>query len=78
MKPLDRKLQQRVWSRVYEPSAAPLTPQQKQALRKCLQRSKENLSVFERKDGYGIYAEAFAKLRTETTEHIKMLQQMLR
>ncbi len=78
MKPLDRNMQRRVWSRVYDPSAAPLTPQQLQLLQRCLQRSRENLAVFGKLDRQGMYAEAFSRLHTETAEHIKMLTQMLR
>ena len=78
MKPLDRNMQRRVWSRVYDPGSAPLTPQQKQLLQRCLQRSKENLAVYEKMEKHGLYAEALSRLQTETAEHIKMLQQMLR
>ena len=78
MKPLDPNVQRRVWGRVYDKASLPLTPQQQQALRHCLRRSRENLAFYEKMEHHSIYGEAFARLRTETAEHIKMLQQMLR
>ena len=77
MEKLDRNVQRRVWARVYNKKAVPLTPQQREALRRCLERSRENLTVYEKMKDHGIYAEAFARLHAETTEHIKMLKQML-
>ena len=77
MEKLDRNMQRRVWARVYNKTAAPLTPQQRQTLRRSLERSRENLAIFEKMKDHGIYAEAFARLHAETAEHIKMIKQML-
>ena len=75
MEQLDRNLQRRVWNRVYDKGSLPLTPRQRQALRQSLARSRENLTLYEKMEHHGIYGDAFAKLRSETAEHIKMLQQ---
>ncbi len=77
MKPLDQQLQRRVWARVYNQSAAPLTARQRQALQRCLQRSRENLAFYQKMQRHSLYAEAFTRLASETAEHIKMLNQML-
>ena len=77
MEQLDRKMQRRVWSRVYDKRAAPLTPQQREALRRCLERSQENLVVYDKMENHRIYGDAFARMRAETTEQIKILKQML-
>ena len=77
MQPLDRKLQRRVWARVYPQQPAGLTLRQRESLSRCLMRSKENLAIYEKMQKHTIYGPAFAKLYTETAEHIKMLQQML-
>ena len=78
MKPLDPNVQRRVWARVYDKASLPLTPQQQQTVGQCLRRSRENLTFYEKMEHHSIYGEAFAKLRAETAEHVKMLQQMLR
>ena len=78
MEKLDRNLQRRVWARVYDKGNLSLTPRQRQALRQSLVRNRENLALYEKMEHHGIYGDAFAKLREETAEHIKMLQQMLR
>ena len=77
MEKLDRNMQRRVWARVYPNKWGGLTPQQRQTLQRCLERSKENLAVYEKMQKHGFYGEAFGKMYAETTEHIKMLQQML-
>ena len=77
MEPLDRRLQQRVWARVYESPKEMLTSRQRQALHRCLQRSRENLVAFEKMRSHFAYQEAFAHLETQSREQIKMLQQML-
>ncbi len=78
MKPLDRKMQRQVWERVYDQRSVSLTSQQRQALQRCLQRSRENLAFYEKMENHNTYAAAFDRLATETREHIKMQQQMLR
>lgn len=78
MQSLDRKLQRRVWARVYDGGAMPLTPQQRRLVGQSLARSRENLAFYEKMENHGLYAEAFKRLKSETAEHIKMLQQMLR
>ena len=78
MKPLDHNLQRRVWARVYDGGPQPLSPQRKQMVRQALRRSRENLAVYEKLQKHAHYGAAFTKMQTETTEHIKMLQQMLR
>ena len=78
MEQLDRNLQRRVWGRVYQQAGLPLSPRQRQALRQSLARSRENLAIFEKMQRHSIYAEAFKRLASETAEHIKMLQQMLK
>lgn len=77
MKPLDRHLQHRVWSRVYDGAGKELTARQRESLRRALARSRENLAVFEKMEHHPLYAEAFARMAAETREQIKMLQQML-
>ncbi|MBR4971506.1 MAG: hypothetical protein IKY59_00880 [Oscillospiraceae bacterium] len=77
MKPLDRRLQQRVWSRVYESPRQMLNARQRESLRKCLQRCRENLAAYDKMRGHFAYQEAFAHLESQTREQIKMLQQML-
>jgi hypothetical protein len=77
MEKLDRNLQRRVWARVYDKGNLSLTPRQRQTLRQSLARSRENLALYEKMEHHGIYGDAFAKLRAETAEHSKMLQQML-
>ena len=77
MEQLDRNMQRRVWARVYPNKRGGLTPQQRQILQRCLERSKENLTVYEKMQKHSFYGEAFGKMYTETAEHIKMLQQML-
>ncbi len=78
MEKLDRNMQRRVWARVYDKGSMPLKEKQRQRLGQCLVRSRENLTFYEKMEHHSIYSEAFAKLRAETAEHIKMLQQMLR
>ena len=79
MEPLDRKLQKRVWDRVYaQPQEAHLSPRLRQQLQQCLQRCQANLAAFQRQTGHSEYGEAFARLTAETTEQIKMLRQILR
>ena len=77
MEPLDRGLQQRVWNRVYESPKEMLTARQRQLLRDCLNRCRENMAAFEKMRGHFVYQEAFAHLQAQTAEQIKMLQQML-
>ena len=77
METLDRNLQRRVWSRVYPGRPGGLTPQQRQRLHRCLVRSKENLAVYEKMVGHGLYGPAFEYLSQQTQEEIKMLMQML-
>ena len=78
MEKLDRNLQRRVWARVYDKGSMPLTEKQRQLLRQCLARSRENLALYEKMEHHCIYGDAFGKMRAETQEHIKMLQPMLR
>ncbi len=77
MKPLDRNLQRRVWARVYDRTAVPMTAQQRQALVRCLQRSRENLTFYQKMQSHSLYAEAFTHLANQTAEQIKMLKQIL-
>ena len=76
---MDKEREMAVWQRVYAPAQMPtrFPPRQRQILRQSLNRSQENLRVYEsmRRDPY--YGEAFAHLADETQEHIKMLRQML-
>ena len=78
MQSLDKKMQRRVWARVYDQKDESLTRPQRQALRQCLERSRENLALYEKLQSHGLYAGAFDRLRLETEEQIKMLRQMLR
>ena len=78
MEKLDRNLQRRVWARVYDKGSMPLTKKQRQLLRQSLARSRESLALYEKMEHHSIYGDAFAKLRAETAEHVKMLQQMRR
>ena len=77
MEPLDHRLQQRVWARVYGGPTQLLTPQQREGLRRCLRRCRENLAYYEQMQQHYAYREAFSHLATQTGEEIKMLQQML-
>ena len=77
MKPLDRHLQRRVWSRVYSGAGKNLTPWQRESLGRALARCRQNLTAFERMEHHPLYAEAFARMAAETREQIKMLKQML-
>ena len=77
MEKLDRNMQRRVWSRVYPNKRGGLTPQQREILGRCLERSKENLAVYEKMRAHSIYGQAFAHLAEQTNEQIKMLTQML-
>lgn len=78
MQPLDKQLQRRVWARVYGGGEPTLTPKQRETLRRCLARSRENLAFYEKMQAHRLYAAAFTRLTAETKEQIKMLQQMLR
>ena len=78
MKPLDRHLQRRVWTRVYGGTPQRLTIRQREQLRRALSRSGENLAFYEQLAHHALYAEAFGHLAQETREQIKMLNQMLR
>lgn len=81
MEKLDRQLQKRVWERVYaqpQPPQPRLHPHLEKQLRQCLQRCQANLAVYQQQTGHSYYGEAFRRLTTDTTEQIKMLQQMLR
>jgi hypothetical protein len=77
MERLDRNMQRRVWSRVYPNKGMGLTPQQREVLRRCLARSKENLGFYQKMSNHSLYGQAFARLAEETGEQIKMLTQML-
>ena len=80
MEKLDKRMQQRVWDRVYQPPAPPLpplSPQQRQKLGSCLQRCQMNLAVYESMTSHPVYGEAFTRMARETAEQIKMLRQML-
>ncbi len=77
MQQLDRRMQQRVWARVYGGRPIALTDRQRQELSRSLQRCRKNLALFESMTGHAIYAEAFNRLSRETKEQIKMLQQIL-
>ena len=78
MEKLDHQMQKRVWDRVYpQPLAPRLTPQQRQALQQALQRNEKNLAFYEKMANHGLYGDAFRHMATETTEHSKMLRQML-
>ena len=59
MKPLDRGLQRRVWSRVYGGTPQRLTVRQRETLRRALARSGENLAFYEQMAHHALYAEAF-------------------
>ena len=77
MEQLDRQLQRRVWARVYGSPTELFTPRQREQLRRCLQRCRENLAVYEKLQNHYAYREAFAHLADQTREEIKMLRQML-
>lgn len=68
-----------VWRRVYNSPRPParLTPRQRQQLRQALSRCMENLRVFEGMSRDPYYGEAFEHMASQTTEHTKMLRQML-
>ena len=77
MEQLDHQLQQRVWARVYGSPTQPFTPRQRENLRRCLGRCRENLAVYEKMQTHFAYQEAFTHLAEQTREEIKMLRQML-
>lgn len=76
---MDREMEQRVWQRVYEGYRMPprLTPQQRQNLKRSLERASANLRFFESQTQDPVYREAFLHLAAQTTEHCKMLRQIL-
>ena len=76
---MNREMEQRVWQRVYEGYQPPprLTPQQRQNLRRSLERTSANLRFFESQCQDPVYREAFLHLSTQTAEHCKMLRQIL-
>ena len=76
---MDKNTERRVWQRVYgSPQPPPrLTPQQRQNLRRSLERATANLRFFETQRNDPVYAEAFAHLALQTEEHCKMLRQIL-
>lgn len=76
---MDKNMERRVWQRVYGSQSMPrrLTPQQRQNLRRSLERASANLRFFESQRDDPVYREAFAHLALQTGEHCKMLRQML-
>jgi hypothetical protein len=76
---MDRETEQRVWQRVYGQYQVPprLTPQQRQNLKRSLERASANLRFFESQCKDPVYREAFLHLSTQTNEHCKMLRQIL-
>ena len=78
MEKLDQELQKRVWERVYgQPQTPRLRQPQRQSLQQALRRSEANLAFYETMAHHEVYGDAFRRLVTETTEHNKMLRQML-
>lgn len=76
---MDKKMEKRVWQRVYGRSPMPpkSTPQQRQQLRRSLDRSQANLRFYESQSRDPVYGEAFTRLADETREHCKMLGLMI-
>ncbi len=76
---MDKESERRVWQRVYGGQQLPrrLTPQQRQNLRRSLERARANLRFFEGQSRDPVYSEAFAHLAAQTAEHCKMLRQIL-
>lgn len=76
---MDKNTERRVWQRVYGSQQPPprLTPQQRQNLRRSLERATANLRFFETQRNDPVYAEAFTHLALQTEEHCKMLRQIL-
>ena len=77
MQPLDRRLQRRVWNRVYGNFHGILSKRQRERLQRCLRCSMDNLAFYEGMSNHNLYADAFIRLAAETKEQIKMLRQML-
>lgn len=76
---MDKETERRVWQRVYGDRQTPprLTPQQRQNLRRSLERANANLRFFESQSRDPVYREAFTHLASQTAEHCKMLRQIL-
>ncbi len=76
---MDKATERRVWERVYGGRQTPhrLTPNQRQNLRRSLERANANLRFFESQSRDPVYSEAFTHLATQTAEHCKMLRQIL-
>ena len=76
---MDKATERNVWQRVYgaPPRQMPLTSQQRQNLRRSMDRANANLRFFESQGRHPVYAEAFAHMASQTAEHIKMMRQML-
>ena len=76
---MDKATEQGVWQRVYgnPPPPRPMTTQQRQNIQRCIQRCQSNLRFYESQRQHPVYREAYAHLALQTTEHIKMLQQIL-
>lgn len=77
MEKLDRKLQQRVWDRVYGNARPVFSPQTRQSLQQCRRRTQENARFFETMSGHSHYGEAFRHMARQEREHEAMLTQML-
>lgn len=79
MNPYDSEAAARVWQRVYAQKRpkAQLTQRQREALRRCMQQTSANLTVYEHLCSHPVYGDAFTRLRDETQEQIKMLRQIL-
>ena len=76
---MDQNIERSVWQRVYgnPPPPPRLTPQERQNLRRCLQRAEANLRTFQSMRNHPVYREAFSHLAAQTQEHCKMLRQIL-
>ena len=76
---MDKNTERRVWQRVYgaQPMPTRLTPQQRQNLRRSLDRATANLRFFENQSRDPVYSEAFAHMAAQTAEHCKMMRQIL-
>ena len=72
---IDKQMERRVWQRIY---GKPMPRYSREKLQQCLRREEVNFRYYDDQRMDPVYGEAFARLATETMEHIKMLRQILR
>ena len=75
---IDKQMERRVWQRIYGNTRPPRQRLNREKLLQCLRREEINFQHYDSLRHHEIYGPAFARLADDTTEHMKMLQQILR